>query len=306
MLHLKSKPWGLLGRHLQPLRPPLVALLAMALAACVAPQESPIVRIDHVMIRTSQPSVLLSLFVDVFQLPIAWPLENRGGVNSGAVSFGNVNVEAIQFPDQALLETKLVGFGLEPIPLVSALAELDRRGVRYGVPRPFEVTGQDGVRRHLWTNVTLSDLSDADRPATATMHIFLSEYSPSYVDVAERREQLRAELSANGGGPLGIRSVSEIVIGSNDLERARESWGQVLSPSRPSRSDAWPLGDGPSIRLVSADQNALLGFVVNVVSLDRARAFLRENNMLGTSAETSIAVAPAVVGGISLRFTEAR
>jgi hypothetical protein len=137
------------------------------------------------------------------------------------------------------------------------------------------------------------------------MHIFLSEYSPSYVDVAGRREQLRAELSANGGGPLGIRSVREIIIGSNDLERARESWGELLAPSRPSASDSWRLGDGPSIRLVPADQNGLQGFVVNVVSLDRARAFLRENNMLGTSAETSITIDPAVVGGLSLRFTDA-
>ena len=151
----------------------------------------------------------------------------------------------------------------------------------------------------------MSDLSDADRPANATTHIFLSEYSPSYVDVAERRERLRAELSARGGGPLGILSVSEIIIGSTDLERARESWGRLLAPSRPSTSDSWRLGDGPSIRLVPADQNGLQGFVVNVVSLDGAMAFLRENNMLGAIAETSITIAPAIVGGISVRLTEA-
>jgi hypothetical protein len=57
--------------------------------------------------------------------------------------------------------------------------------------------------------------------------------------------------------------------------------------------------------LVPADQNGLQGFVVNVVSLDGAMAFLRENNMLGAIAETSITIAPAIVGGISVRLTEA-
>jgi hypothetical protein len=66
------------------------------------------------------------------------------------------------------------------------------------------------------------------------------------------------------------------------------------------------VGDGPYVRLVSADQNGLRGLVVDVVSLDRARAFLTENDMLGTSAETTITIDPTVVGGISLQLREAR
>jgi hypothetical protein len=121
----------------------------------------------------------IAFFTETLQLPVAWPLATRGGVTSAGVGFGNVNVEAIKFPAQKPSKAQLVGFGFEPSRLAECLTELERRGIRYGEPRPFVVTQPDGSKKTLFTNVTLQQFSDSDRPGDATMHIFLSEYSPS-------------------------------------------------------------------------------------------------------------------------------
>src|SRR5687768_5136183 len=93
--------------------------LAIALLIVVAPgvfsqraaPTRPIRQIDHIMIRTGAPRELYAFFAEVLQLPVAWPLISpRPGVTTGGVAFGNVNVEAIQFPGQKEKAPRLVGF----------------------------------------------------------------------------------------------------------------------------------------------------------------------------------------------------
>src|SRR5512145_2789129 len=161
----------------------------------------PVRRIDHIMIRADDPAKVYAFFTEVLQLPVAWPLMSpREGVATAGVGFGNVNVEAIRFPGQKGQPSRaqLLGFAFEPSPLATSLAELDRRGITYGEPRPVMSTAQDGSKNTLWTNVTLRQFSDGEA-ADATTHVFLSEYSPKYVNVEERRERLRKQLAESGG-----------------------------------------------------------------------------------------------------------
>ena len=111
----------------------------------------------------------------------------RCGVTTGGVCIGNVNVEAIQFAGQKDDRPRLVGFGFEAPPLKECFTELDRRGITYGQLRAVVSTAPNGSRNTLWTNVTLTPFSDSDSPADATIHIVVTEYSPTYVNVAERR-----------------------------------------------------------------------------------------------------------------------
>jgi hypothetical protein len=268
------------------------------------PAPPPVRLIDHIMIRADDPGKLYAFFTETLRLPVAWPLATRGGVTSGGVGFGNTNVEAIQFPGQTPSHALLVGFGFEPSPLAECLAELDRRGVTYGEPRPFVVTEQDGSRKTLFTNVTLRQLSDADRPANATMHIFLSEYSPTYVDVERRRARLRRELQESGGGPLGVIAVKEIVIGAIDLRAATRLWERLLAPRRPSAPGLWQVGDGPAIRVVRAGESQLQGLVVSVFSLRQAKAFLRERGLLGSVTGKVVTINPSKIQGLSVRLVE--
>jgi hypothetical protein len=85
---------------------------------------------------------------------------------------------------------------------VSWLAALKGRGLTGGERRPLVVAGTDGSKRTLRTNMTLRQFFDSDSPADATVHIFLNEYGPAYVNVDERRARLRAQLVDSGDGPL--------------------------------------------------------------------------------------------------------
>lgn len=264
----------------------------------------PVRRIDHIMIRLDHPAKLYAFFTDTLRLPVAWPLATRGGVTSGAVGVGNTNIEAIQFPGQQSSHAKLVGFGFEPTPLAECLDELDRRGITYGKPRPFVLTEPGGSVKTLFTNVTLQQFSDADRPVDATIHIFLSEYSATYVDVEKRRARLRRELQESGGGPLGITGVKEVIVGSTDLEGATKLWKKLLKPNVPASPDVWPVGDGPAIRVVRAKENKLQGLVISVLSLPRAKAFLRERGLLGPVTRKRATIDSSKIEGLNIQLTE--
>jgi hypothetical protein len=234
-------------------------------------------------------------------------LASRGARRSyqWGVGFGNVNVEAIKFPGQSgePRPTHLVGFAFKPVALDESLAELRRRGIAYGEPRPFVSTGPDGTRTVSFTNVTLSQFSDADRPASATLHVFLSEYNPAYVDVAQRRARLGRELAARAGGPLGVLAVEEIVVRTTDLDAANRLYERLLEPET-RVSGAWRIGDGPAIRLVRAEEDLVQRLVIRVVSLERARRFLERRELLGSASETQVAIAPSRIHGVSIVLIE--
>jgi len=267
----------------------------------------PIRRIDHIMIRTGDPARLFVFFTETLQLPVAWPMMSpREGVATGGVGFGNVNVEAIQVPRQKSQPSRaqLLGFGFEPSPLAECLAELDRRGISYGERRPLIATGQDGSKNTLWTNVTLRQFSDGEA-ADATMHVFLSEYSPAYVNVEQRRERLRRQLAERGGGPLGVEAVKEVIVGVTD-PAARSLWQKLLDPTPLSGSGTWQLSDGPAIRLLQARENTTRELVISVASLPKAKAFLRERGLLGIDSQQEATIDPSKIEGLNIRLVEKR
>jgi hypothetical protein len=135
------------------------------------------------------------------------------------------------------------------------------------------------------------------------MHIFLSEYSPTYVDVAGRHARIRKELVASDGGPLGVDSMREVVVGVSDVETMRARWQQLLSPT-PASQGAWQVGAGPAIRTVPANEHRVQELVVRVKSLARAKAFLQANGMLAAGTAAEVALNPSRAFGIKMRFVE--
>jgi catechol 2,3-dioxygenase-like lactoylglutathione lyase family enzyme len=267
--------------------------------------SQPIRQIDHIMIRTGDPRQLYAFFAETLQLPIVWQMTSpRAGVMTGGVGFGNVNVEAIQFPGQTDARPRLLGLAFEPSALDQSLVELNRRGLTVGERRPLVATGPDGARRTLWTNVTLRQFSDSDSPGDATIHLFLSEYSPAYVNVDERRARLRAQLVNSGGGPLGVIEVKEVVIGASDLEAARRLWQKLLEPTPSAAPNTWQIGGGPAVSLVPANENGIQALLIRVASLERAKAFLREKQLLGVAAAGQVTIDPSKIGGLDLRLVE--
>lgn len=134
------------------------------------------------------------------------------------------------------------------------------------------------------------------------MHVFLSEYSATYVDVDQRRARLRKELSDRGGGPLGVVGVKEMIVGVTELETARRLWQKLLDPVLASTTDVWQVGEGPDIRLVPARENAIRTLVVSVASLPAAKAFLRSRNLLGAESEAAATIDPSKIGGLDIHL----
>jgi hypothetical protein len=284
-----------------------VAMAATVLCGPVQGQQlsaAPVQYIDHIMIRSDDPDELFALFSKTFQLPIAWPLAERGRVVSGGIGFGNVNIEAIMFPGQINdpTPTHLVGLALKPLSLGESLRELERRGITYGAPRPFISVGPNGARATSFTNVTLKQLSDADRPGAATVQVFLSEYNPMYVDAVARRSRLRAELAARRGGPLGLVRVQEVIIGTVDLRGANRTWQMLVAPAPSADVNLWRIGDGPAVRLVQAERDMIQGLVLAVADLPTARDFLVTSGFLGASSETELVIAPSKIRGLNIRL----
>jgi hypothetical protein len=284
-----------------------VALAATVLSAPIQAQQlsaAPVQYIDHIMIRSDEPDELFALFSKTLQLPIAWPLADRGGVVSGGIGFGNVNIEAIKFPGQINdpTPTHLVGLALKPLSLGESLRELERRGIIYGAPRPFVSVAPNGARATSFTNVTLKQLSDADRPGAATVQVFLSEYNLMYVDAVARRSRLRAELAARRGGPLGLVRVQEVIIGTVDLRAANRTWQMLVAPAPSADVNLWRIGDGPAVRLVQAERDMIQGLVLAVADLPTARDFLVAGGFLGASSETELVIAPSKIRGLNIRL----
>src|SRR5688572_10045266 len=282
----------------------MAAALLVAGGSQTKPAASPVVRqVDHIMIRSANPPELYAFFTETMRLPVAWPLTSpREGVLTGGVGVGNVNLETIQIPGQTEQQPRFLGFALEPPALDESLRQLTRRGLSTGRRREIAGSRADGSKGVLWTNVTLQEFSDSDDPAHGMVHIFLSEYSPAYVDVGQRRERLRQQLAASGGGALGVVDVKEVVVGVRDLDMARSLWQRLLEPAPSSGPNSWRVGDGPAIRLVPAPQDGMQALVIRVASLDRAKAFLRDNRLLGAETEGQATIDPSKIGGLDLRL----
>lgn len=120
----------------------------------------------------------------------------------------------------------------------------------------------------------------------------------------EKRAADKAELAARQGGELGCESVKEIVAGVKDLEDAQGRWRKFLGADAERAHGVWEIADGPPVRLVSADKNAIQALVLKVASLEKAETFLAERGMLGALEKGQIRIAPEKIYGLDVRLVE--
>jgi hypothetical protein len=134
------------------------------------------------------------------------------------------------------------------------------------------------------------------------MSVFLYECSPAFLNVQVRREQLGNRLTLNNGGPLGFQSVSEIVIAASNPEKEKAAWRLLLGEQ--DASGVYHAGDGPAIRLIRDSRDQIREIVLRVHSLDRARAFLKKNRLLGVGPSREVLLNPSSVQGLKIRLLE--
>ena len=249
-------------------------------------------QIDHILIGSNEPEQLFRLFCEKLGLPVAWPFRSYGQFSSGGVGLGNVNIELIGSEHR---QSGLTAVALEPTASLSeVLSRLDAQGLKHGAPAPFSQKDSSGAVRLLWTTVNVTTLSPAGT-------VFFCKYN---FDVDERRARINRELQSHGAGPLGIESVMELVIGVKDMAAARHDWSILLGQSRQAKKPLWQIGTGPAIRLVAAQEDHFVLLHLKVKSLERARAFLKGQNLLGVDGEHEISIDPTHIAGADIRLVE--
>jgi hypothetical protein len=261
-------------------------------AQATHPSSEVLVRqIDHILVGSDQAEEVFRLFSEKFGLPVAWPFKSYKDFASGGVGFGNVNIEIVRSEHHP---SGLTGVALEPTSLSEVLSGLDAHGLKHHDPNPYFGKDSSGTETLWWTTVDVKSLPPADT-------IFFCKYN---FDVDGRRVRLRADLQKHEGGPLGIESVSELVIGVKDMAAAQHDWSILLGPVPPSQESLWQIGAGPAIRLVATQQDHLMVLRIKVKSLERARAFLKAENLLGLDAGHEISLDPSHVAGADVRLVE--
>jgi hypothetical protein len=299
-------------------------------------------RVDHIAIKIDGPAYeqLFQLFTELFRFPIAWMTGSYPPFKSGGIFAGNVNLDFLQFENAATSgPPSLAGLALEPYGLEESLLHLKQRNISYLPPIPFAYADENGERVTYWTTVILGNLlgnsqwlnafslmskavpsqiwQRATSNAAAIVNartislleralgngmVFLCEYNPQRYAIAEDRAANQAVLRARNGGPLGLEAVKEIVIGATDFATTNVYWHNLFVPEPALQNGRWQIGDGPAIRLIAHEQNGLLRMVWRVSSLEKARIFLAEQDMLGQVQEQQIRIAPEKVAGLDIRL----
>jgi len=285
----------------------LIALLCVAFSHANSTQDErrkgPIIRqVDHVLVESGDPESLFSLFYDTFKLPEAWPLTENQGFISGGVGTANASIRFFRYATQtkrvnrSTAEAHYAGLALQPYPLTEALRELRICGIPYDDPEPYISTLPNGSRGTLWTTVSLPSFS---RPG---MTVFLYEYGKAFLRVEARRQQLGNRLALNNGGPLGVLSIRQIIISAKNLETDTAAWDELLEKKVLTERHGYEIG--PVIRLTAGSIDQISEIVFKIKSLDRAKAFLKEHKLLGTSSSKEISIKPSKVQGLKIRLME--
>ena len=134
--------------------------------------------------------------------------------------------------------------------------------------------------------------------------VFLVKYNPGWRAADAERRQSIADFIARRGGSLGLVSVKEVVIGATNLAAAATRWHNLLYPARELDAACWQLAEGPAIRLLASDQDAIHHLVWEVESLDEVEQVLGDMDLLGRVRENEIRLKRDVVGGLDIRLIE--
>lgn len=121
-------------------------------------------------------------------------------------------------------------------------------------------------------------------------------------DVAESRAVTAGELARRGGGPLGLLGASEIIVSARDFAEEWRRWRRLLYPTQPDELGRWELGDGPALKLVEGNEDAIQALIWNVSSLGKAADWLKGKGWLGNTHEDEVSIAPEPLQGLDVRL----
>jgi hypothetical protein len=265
--------------------------------------------VDHVMIRLLDIDPLLSLFTDVFGLPVSWPKQSSSFATFAWVHVGNTELELWASASNSDLPKEsqpplIHGFALEPVDLEASVAHLTQAGLQCKSPRPYQTKTAEGSLTTNFTNSVLLDLS------SDSCCIFFCAWNPEgtiypwkeRLTTAERRARDQLEMTKCGGGTIGLVGLSEIEMSTPNLSDAEKKW-RLLTDSA---GEEIELTADMVLRLTQDSRQVIQSLTFEVRSLESARDFLLANGLLGVSSENEISLESTAIGGLRMKFRQAR
>lgn len=263
--------------------------------------------VDHIMIRVLDVEPLLSLFATIFDLPISWPKQTSGFATFAWVHVGNTELEFWASASNSDLpldsQPPLVhGFALEPIDLMTSIADLAQEGIQCKSPQAYQTQSASGALVTNFTNSVVLDLS------SASCCIFFCDWDPDgtifpwtgRLTAGARRSRDRKELLKRNGGTLGLVGLSEIELATPTLLASEEKWKVFTGSGKCPVA----LTSNIDLHLVAGATHSIQSLTFDVQSLEVAKAFLKAKNLLGESSTGILTIAAHAADGQTLRFKE--
>ncbi len=273
-----------------------IALLASIAAAGCGSAEPVVKKVDHVMISSYDAPALFAVFTETLGLPVAWPMTAYPGYETGGFQAGNINVEVLHYGSTGAAtggrgEMGFYGIVFDPYPLDEVTAVFEARGAKPSKPQ-VQASEVAGKKVPLWTNVMLDAL------CSRQYIVYLCEYTPA------TKARLSGRKTSGPHGGLGLESVAEMRITSKDPGPLKDKWQKIFAPSAFSTEGVMAVGDGPGIRIDQGKEDRIEGMLLEVSSLEKARAFLQTSGLLGEASGSELRLDPAKVQGLDIRVVE--
>jgi hypothetical protein len=297
-------------------------------------------RIDHLIIRVddSRYDACYSLFADTLRLPTPWPPSEHPSLRSGGIFAGNVDLEILYIPAEPVSDqAKLYGLVFEA--WAEKAAGLAQRGFGY-LPALYQQKEAGKPPKLLWTNYFLpsfwqnntwqsflfglkkmipdslwmKNASGGDNSKSVQWFfnqvypqgiVFLVKYNPEWRDIDAERRISKAQMEMRAGGVLGLIRVKEVVVGTTQLTQSSALWRKLLRPAIEETGLCWQVGDGPALRVITAEQDGVHHMVWEVASLADAQEALESLGMLGSVMPDELTLDPAKCFGLDIRLVEA-
>lgn len=249
--------------------------------------------VDHILLTPGpqKSKVLYDFFCGELGLPPAWPYKNYGAFSSGAVYFGNVSLEMIEYGQMTGDESKIAGIALEPAMKTPVLtAALEKQKIPFEAPKPFELNFGNAVH-NLWTSTYLKDLLPGSQIFFCEYHMFVP---------AEQRVKLNEKFAACGGGKLKVKNIKEIVISVKNPESEITKWNAIAAPHKADSGNKIELGEGPALRFIKGPENKIKSLTVKVDSLEKIMPLLQELKLSGKETTAGVELNSEKTFGVSI------
>jgi hypothetical protein len=261
----------------------------------VMPKKPIIKQIDHIFIIPNDVDAAFDFLTKQIKLPVHWPMQKmpEGFLTATCgISFNNISLELVKFKDPSSASASGFGIAFEPQDNIEeAIEAMKQRNISFDDPIPFFINTHGGARKKLFTNIFLPSLS-------IDMHVFLCKF---HYD----QKSGQAYKAVNyDGGPLGIKSIKEIIIGTNNYKSSCKEWAAILDPHHEITQGYWQVGEGPAIRIIQSDKNSIESFVVAVESLQKAQKYLLSINLPHVFASNYIDINSKIISPAKFKFIE--